>query len=161
MPISWQSFVIHLINIVVLFVFLRGIIYKPVSDFMHRRREHFAAEMQDLQKQQELLAQREQLAEKTIDDARKQALQILEDAEKAAQQRAELIIKEAEQKANMLLAEARAAIAAERKRAREAMHTEAVNLAVEFAARILAEEMTPAHNKEFIDRLTERRQLHG
>lgn len=161
MSISWQSFVLHLINIVVLYVFLRSFLYKPVSDFMRQRRERIAAEKTELHNQKEQLLQQGQQAEQTIDEARKKALQILEEAEKTAQQRAEQIIKDAEQKAKALLAEAKAAILAEERREKEKMRTEVISLAVELAAKILTKELTPDQNKEFISRMIESRQIHG
>ncbi|NLP37811.1 MAG: F0F1 ATP synthase subunit B [Firmicutes bacterium] len=161
MPISWQSFVLHLINIVVLYVFLRSFLYKPVSEFMRKRTERFATEKKDLQNRKELLSQQEQQAEQTIEEARKKALEILEDAEKAAQQRTEQILKDAEEKAKALIAEAEVAILEEKRREKEQMRTEAINLAVELAAKILTKELTPVYNKEFINRMTESRQIHG
>ena len=56
--IDFQEIILHIINVVVLFIVLRIFLYKPVSRFMKRRSDGIAQQIDDAAKKQ---AEAEQL----------------------------------------------------------------------------------------------------
>ena len=137
---------IHIINIVVLFVILRAVLYKPVRKYMSQRSERIKDELGAAAK-----------AEKAAEEEREKYAQELERVSESANAKAERIIADADERADKMVADARAQsekiVAEARKRAeaeslhtREAARDEITELSVQIAEKILAREINEQDN---------------
>ena len=118
-----SDLLIHIINILVLFVLLRTILFKPVNKFLSERTARIENQLKDAETKQ------------------------AEALELKASQEASAIVKDARNQAEELIAEAHEKIAADKVQAVAEARTEVALLATEIAARILKREVSVADNK--------------
>ena len=128
---------IHLVNILVLYILLRVLIWKPVHKFMLGREERVAAQMEQAKA---LQAEAEKI--KADYDARLVDVQatcdkMLSDGRLAAQTTGQKYIDKARVQADNILSEARAQAAEEKRRAMDEVKEELADLAVDMAGRVL------------------------
>ena len=109
-----QEFVITIINLIVLYILLRVLFFKPVSNFLEQRREKVHADLdnarRDREEAQRLLKEHRQL----VADNKAEAAKIIDQAVRQAEGRKDEIIAEASQEAQALLQRAKTEIAQER-----------------------------------------------
>mgnify|MGYP005783041383 FL=1 len=128
---------IHLVNILVLYVLLRVLIWKPVRQFMAGREERVAAQMEQARA---LQAEAEKI--KADYDARLVDVQatcdkMLSEGRMAAQTTGQKYIDKARAQADTILSEARAQADEEKRRAMDEVKEELADLAVDMASRVL------------------------
>ena len=128
---------IHLVNIVVLYILLRVLIWKPVRAFM-------AARTQRVEKEMELAHQLQAEAEKIkadydarLVDVQATCEQMISDGRKKAQAVGQQCIDEAKVEADQILTQARSEAAQEKRRAMDEVKGELADLAVDMAGRVL------------------------
>jgi F-type H+-transporting ATPase subunit b len=143
------TFVITLINIVILFFILRAILFKPVTKFMEARTEKVRSSLEEAEKDRaqakELL---EQYGEK-LRQAQDEGTAILRRAEERARLEAERIITEGKAGADKLLADARKQLEAEQRAAMAAFKAEAAALVVAAAGRLLQREFGGEDRRQY------------
>lgn len=138
--------VIHIINIIVLYLLLRLILFKPVSRFLAERSARINTQLSEAEAKlneaealkQEYLRQLERAVEEGHD--------VIRDSKTKATQEAQAILSDAKSQAERLVDEAQERIAKEKDRALEQMRQEVAQLSVDIAARILKREVTEADN---------------
>lgn len=148
-PNVW-SLLINLIALVVLFVLLFFIAYKPVRKYVEARKNHIENEMREserLRRENEATnAQKEEIIKGAQDeasaiiakakgDAKDSAIQIRQDAEKAAAKK----LKDADE-----------AIALAEKRSREEMREEMVNIALDASKQLLGREVNAKDDERLL-----------
>jgi F-type H+-transporting ATPase subunit b len=159
MQIDFVTIAVHLINVVILFFFLRWLLYKPVKKFLDARSASFDERREDLARQEEDLAKRIADYESSIASSKQEADGIIREARNNANKRAEKIIDEARDSAKEILAATRTEIAAERETAQARMREEVADLAVVIAARVLEREVKKDDNERIIENFFERERI--
>ena len=143
---------IHIINFIVTFVLLYLLLYKPVSKFMHKRRESVEQALADAAatraEADAYLAEAKAELAATGEKARRLSHEAIENAALDA----ERIVDTAQDEADALLQKAREQMRQEKQAAIERAHTEVVGLASDIAARILSREVTLEDNREIAER---------
>lgn len=143
---------IHIINFIVTFVLLYLLLYKPVSKFMHKRRESVEQALADAAatraEADAYLAEAKAELAATGEKARRLSHEAIENAALDA----ERIVDTAQDEADALLQKAREQMRQEKQAAIERAHTEVVGLASDIAARILSREVTLKDNREIAER---------
>jgi len=149
-PNIW-SLLINLVALVVLFVLLFFIAYKPVRKYIEARKNYVENELRESErlhkenkatnaKKDDIIKAAKVEANLIIDkakgDAKISALQIKENAEKEAEKR----LKDADE-----------AIALEEKRARSEVRQEIINIALDASKQVLGREVSSSDNKRLID----------
>ena len=80
------SLLLHLVNIVILYIVFRLLLYKPVAKFMKSRQERFAKEREELDAEKAeadaIRAQGDEILHKARSDAETQVAQIMAQADK-------------------------------------------------------------------------------
>lgn len=146
-----KDLIINIINILVLFVVVKMLVYKPVKNFLEARKtrvenatkeaELKAAEAQKtLDARDSIIAEGEKTAQKAHDDA----------IEKATAEAAE-ITAEAKAKSGEILAAAKQQADAEKKRAIESAKGEICALATDMTAKILEREVNASDNEKAVE----------
>jgi len=128
---------LHIANMIILFVIVRFLVYKPMRRFMLARSERITASFDEAKRAREeaeaLRAAREQKIAQAEEDARAQALEITG----AANESARAMTESAREESRAILEKARAEAQAEHDRAIASLRGEVVDLAAEMAAQIL------------------------
>ncbi len=145
--LNLSDIIIHIVNILVLFILLRLILFKPVNRFLTARSDRIAAELKDAEtareQAQKQRAEYDQQMRSYAEDGRK----VIRDSQQKASQEASEIITNARNEADKLVAEARARIANEKALAVAEARTEIAMLATDIAGRILKREISLTDNK--------------
>lgn len=143
--------VINIINIVILFLVTKKLLYKPVKQFLDTRKEKIASQFEEAENREkeaekakaqycELVENAEALYERTVleakNEARKSAEKIVLDANKQAQK----IIDEAKLSANE-----------EHQKMIENARNDIAEVALQISNKIIQREVTDADNRRIID----------
>lgn len=142
---------ISLINIAVLFILLRLILWKFVSKFLAARADRIRKESEAIEKQR-LDAEALKLEyEAKIEGIEAQGRDIMRDSQIKASEEADETLREAREKARIMILEARERIEEEKTRAVENAQTEIAQLATDMAARILKREVSADDSRSAVD----------
>ena len=128
---------IHLVNILVLYLLLRVLIWKPVRQFMAGREERVAAQMEQARA---LQAEAEKIKadyDSRLVDVQATCDKMLSEGRLAAQTTGQKYIDKARAQADTILSEARAQADEEKRRAMDEVKEELADLAVDMASRVL------------------------
>lgn len=129
--------VLNILGIVIIFIIVRLLVYKPAKKFLDARRERLNAERAsaDAEKQRalEMKASLEEKLSSSEEAAKAEARCIIDEAKTEAAG----IIAEANERAEKVLSMAEAKIKAERESAKKASERETISMAFEIAEKIL------------------------
>ncbi len=143
--------IFSLINILVLFLFLKKFLFGRVNAMLEKRASMV---QEDLDKAKQNAQEAEALKqdyESTLRSAKDEARQIVSDAKQNAKLQGNEITAAAQQEANQLLAEAQKQIARERQQTLDGVQGEIADLALAAATRLMEEEMDDAKNRALVD----------
>ena len=144
--------VISLINIAVLFILLRLILWKHVYRFLSERAKRVRLELDDAENARLGAQTLKQEYEDKIGTIEAQGRDMLRVSQIKATEASDEILEEAHVKANALIAEARAIIEEDKQKAILEAHHEIAQLATDMAARILKREVSPDDSKYAVER---------
>ncbi len=146
-----QEFVITIINLIVLYILLRVLFFKPVSNFLEQRREKVHADLdnarRDREEAQRLLEEHRQL----VADNKAEAAKIIDQAVRQAEGRKDEIIAEASQEAQAMLQRAKTEIAQERAKVLQELRADISGLSVAIVENTLARTLTPQDQQAIFD----------
>lgn len=151
MEINPIDIAINIINIAVLYIMLRLILYKPISNFLRKRSDSIAQNISDAEaaktQADELRASYEAHMQTAESEAQKLTLEITQKADIAGEE----IIDTAKREAETILEQAREKAEIERKEAIVTLKTQISDMSVELAGEILGREVSEADNQNTID----------
>ena len=142
---------LNLINIILLFLIVRALVYKPVRKFLDARTERIQGEEKAAA---EKLAEAERLKAEygeMLNQGEAEARRIEEGRAEQASKEAEKIVSEAKKKANALIDEARERAEAEKKEALLSMKNEVAELALRISEKILRREINDSDNRRIAE----------
>ncbi len=149
--INWQQILLHLFNFLLLFGILYSLIYKPVTQFMAKRRKHY----EDMdEKAKANLAEAEKSKEEYLNKLKAADEEILEEkknALKAVEKASAVKVKETEKEVEKMIADARKDIENERKMMMKEARNEIVNMVSDVADRLAVESKTSDTYDLFLD----------
>ena len=145
------SLLLHLVNIVILYIVFRLLLCKAVGKFMKSRQERFAKEREELDAEKAeadaIRAQGDEILHKARSDAETQVAQIMAQADKDAKS----IREEAQKQAGVIIENAKQEAQEEKRRQLEAMHDQVMELSVALASRILEREIKPEDHQKLME----------
>lgn len=138
LDITPSTIIATIINLAAMFLLLRWLLLKPVSEFLEKRRQMIHEDLNnaklDRERAQQLLEEhREMLAQ-----GKGEAASIIETAMRQADQRRDELIAKAEEDAAAIIERAKLEIAREQAKAVEQLRTEITTLSVAVAEKLLA-----------------------
>ena len=134
--------VISLINITVLFILLRLILWKFVNNFLSSREKRVREELEDVEKRRLDAEALKAEYEERLEGLKASERDLMRESQIKASVEAEEILSDARDKAVVMMAEARERIADEKERAIVNARYEVAQLATDMAARILRREVS-------------------
>jgi len=153
------TFIFQIINLVVVYVILKKLLFKPVKGFLDKRTQSFQDKKDELEKLQGEIEANRQLSEEELQKTHEQVKLIMEQAEKTAQERIMNAQEEAKKQADAISEQARRKAEDERIKAIETFKDQASVLAVEMASKIIKNHFTAEENKDIIDKFLEKVEL--
>ena len=147
---------IYVLNVIILFVILRLLIYKPVLKFIKKRENGFADKVDELDMREKELDRRKVEYQQMMDEASNEAASIITKSNEMARDHAREILDNAKEHARDLTLRAKKEIDAEKVQARLDMKTEIADMAVQIAEKVLEREVSLDDNRKIIDDFFER-----
>jgi F-type H+-transporting ATPase subunit b len=147
---------IHVLNVIILFVILRLLVYKPVLKFMKNRENSFANKVDELDERDKQLIRQKEEYEQMMANAHNEAAAIITKSNEMARDHAREIVDNAKEHARGLVLRAKREIDAEKVQARLDMRTEIAEMSVQIAEKVLAREISLEDNRKIIDEFFER-----
>ena len=142
---------ISLINIIVLFILLRLILWKYVIRFLSARADRVREELEDVETRRQNVETLRLEYEEKIDSLEAQGRDMARESQIKASEDAEEILAEAREKARVMMLEARERIEEEKERAIENAHHDIAQLATDMAARILKREVSMDDSRNAVE----------
>ena len=151
MEFHLEDLLISIINIAVLFILLRLILWKYINRFLSARAERVRADREDIEKRRlDADALMQEYADK-LEGIEAQGRDILRESQIKAAEEADDIIKDAREKVRLMMVDARERISEERERAIENTRIEVAQIATDMAARILRREVSSDDSKNAVE----------
>ena len=146
-----EDVIISLINITVLFLLLRMILWKHVIRFLAEREKRVRSDMDDVeQRRLEVDALRLEYDEK-LESIEERGRDLMLESRQRADEEADRILRETKETANDILRDAENRIVIEKQQALEEAELDIARLATDMAARILEREVSESDNVKVVD----------
>ena len=142
---------ISVINIAVLFLLLRLILWKHINRFLSARTERITSELDNAEKLRQNAEALMKEYEEKMEGIELRGREIMRESQIKASEEEIEILNEAREKAQSMLREARDRIAEEKERAIVSARHEVAQLATDMAARILKREVSEADTATAVD----------
>ena len=156
--INW-TLAFQIVNTIILYVILKKLLFKPVTEFMAARQNGIVESMQEAEgknEQADKLMQEYQLKLAGVQD---EGREIIKDASKRAEERANEIVNGAHDEASKIKERTEAEIKREQQKAVNALKNEVASMAIMAAGKIINKNLdVNEHNQlisEFIDEVGE------
>ena len=157
--LNLETLIAHIVNIVVLFLALRFLLYKPIKKFMENRANSYTQREEDVSNAEKKANELKQKYEVQLKNAQQEAETIVLDSRRDANKRADEIIKQAREQSTEMVELARKEIQEERANAKVVMREEVADLAINIAGRVLEREVTQEDNKHIIDSFLNKKRI--
>lgn len=155
------TFWFQLINTFILFLILKKLLFKPVSEFMEKRKSEIAESIERAEARNEEAEKYKSEYISKIEASQEEGRQIVRDAAKRAEERASEIVKAAEKEAKEIKERANLEIEREREKAINSLKDEIASIAMLAASKVIEEDLNEKkHNtlvRKFIDEVGETR----
>ncbi len=156
LEINWIEIGIHVLNVIILFVVLRLILYKPVMKFIKKREHMFADKVDELDLREKEIVRAKKEYEHMMDEAGNEAASIITNSNEMARDHAREVLDNSKEHARDLVIRAKKEIEAEKVQARMDMKTEIADMAIQIAEKVLEREVSLDDNRKIIDEFFER-----
>lgn len=146
-----RDLIINIINIIVLFIIVRTLAYKPVKKFLDARKERIDSEKREADKALCEAEKKSSEYDVLIKNSKAESAELIRKAEAEAKKNAAEIIETAEKNAADITAKARKAAEDERKAVIAGMSNEIADMAIDISERILSREVNEDDNRKIVD----------
>lgn len=151
MEINLFDIVQHIINIVVLYILIRALLYNPVNDFIQKRKEKQDKQQKELDEALVAAKESETQSKQWLSDTQVKTQQLIDEKKAYAEQVAAKTIEDAKLEAAHIIEEAHERIKEDRQKAQDGFVDQTANVAVELAKNILNREIKQEDNQSLID----------
>jgi F-type H+-transporting ATPase subunit b len=157
---SW-TFVFQILNTFILFLILRKLLFKPVTEFMKNREDDIVGSIKEAESKNKEADGLKQEYTTKLKGIEEEGRQIIKDASKRAEKRASEIVKAAEKEAGQLRERASVEINREREKAINSLKDDIASIAMLAASKVVEKDLDEkTHHdlvKNFIDEVGETR----
>jgi F-type H+-transporting ATPase subunit b len=143
------------INLVILYLFMRKFLFKPVTAYMENRSNGIRESMDAADKAQADALELKQQYEEQLKAARTEAARLMDEAREKAGREYEKLSAEAKKDAEDILAKAREAIGRERAEMLREVKNQVAGLALAAASKVIGANMDTEKNRVLVDKFIE------
>lgn len=140
----------NIINIIVLFLFLRIFLFKPVTAIMEKRANLITSSMQEAEDKKAEAYQLKSDYEQELKHAGEKASQIIKEARERAELEYNRRLQEARDEAGRVMAEAEKTIELEKRKSLESAQAEIAGLALLAASKVIGKNVDDSTNKQYL-----------
>lgn len=148
---SFEKVMLTFATLLVLYLILKKILYKPVTDFMNKRSERIGSNIREAEQLSEEAAALKAEYETRIEEAKEESREIVEAARSRGEELELSIIKEAEEEAENIKTRAALQIEREKATALEEVQKEVGEMAILIASKVLEQELNLEGQNQLID----------
>ena len=149
--VNFWTMIFAWINLLILYLFLKKILFKPVKNMIDSRQKEVDDMYSDAEKSKSDAAILKSEYEEKLEKANEESEEILKRAVRKAQLREEEIIKNADEEARRALERAREEAELEKKRALNDIKDEVSDMALSIASKVIERDVSEAEHKALID----------
>lgn len=142
---------LNILNIVILFLITRFLVYKPVRKFMQERKDRIEKEKANAEQQLKEANDLKEEYSSLIADAENKARQTVLEGENEARKRSSEIIEKANSDAEQIKEDARIQAKEEKENSINSMKGEIASLAVSLSEKILSREISEKDNEKIVE----------
>lgn len=146
------TFIFVLINLIVLYLFMRKLLFKPVTEFMEKRKNGIEQSLKEAEEAKLLAAKTQKSYEEKIKSTKEEAEKILNEAKVRAVHEAEEIIKNAQQEALEITKRGREEVERERAEMLGQIKQQIALLAIAAATQVVQTNMDTAANRVIVEK---------
>lgn len=139
------------INLLILYLFLKKLLFKPVKDMIDSRQKEIDDMYSDAENSKTAAEEMKDEYEKKLSFANEESEEILKKAVRKAQLREEEILKEAGEKAERVLQRANEQIELEKKQAINDVKNQVSEMAIDIASAVIERDVTKSEHEAMID----------
>lgn len=147
---------LHILNVIILFIVLKLLLYKPVLKYMKKRENTFANKIDELDAREKELIQQKEEYDRVMAEADSKAAAIITKSNEMARDHAKEILDDAKEHSRDLVLRAKKEIEAEKAQTRTDLKTEITDMAVNIAEKVLEREVSAEDNRKIIDEFFEK-----
>ena len=151
LDINFWEIILYIVNIVILFFFLRWLLYKPISKFLNNRTDSIEKQLNEAAKKEAEAEQQKAKYDTMMQDAQSLASDMINWGKKVADDQAQQIITDAEAQANEIRQQTDRYIEDQKRRAVLEMREHITDIAIQIAEKILEREVSYDDTKPLID----------
>ena len=151
LSISGSTYLFSIFNIIVLFILLKLILFKPISKMMSERTEKIKKNINDAENNKVETEKIKNQHQQQLEKLKEETNTIINNAHQKAQSEAEELIKKAKHEAALLLAKAREQGGAEVQKALENVKNQVAGLALQAASKVIQKNMDNESNKKLVE----------
>jgi F-type H+-transporting ATPase subunit b len=147
---------LHILNVIILFIVLRLLLYKPVLKYMKKRENTFANRIDELDTREKELVRQKEEYDGMIAEADNKVAAIITKSNDMARDHAKEILDNAKEHSRDMVLRAKKEIEAEKAQTRADLKVEITDMAVKIAEKVLEREVSVDDNRKIIDEFFER-----
>ncbi len=151
LELNLWTVIFSVINILVLFFFLKKFLFGRVNDILEKRAQMVQSDLDDAKKKVAEADQLKQQYEETLSGAKQEAKQILHTAKQNADVQGSEIVSRAQEQAETMLDEAHREIERERQETLAGVQSEIADLALVAAAKLVDKKLDDETNREMVN----------
>lgn len=145
------TFLLQLINFIILVVVLYKFLFKPLTQFVEKRAEGIRHSLEEAKRAREEVAQARAEYEESLRTARQEAAALRQRMDREVAEERERLIQHSREEAQRFLTQARSEIEQEVRRAKAELRSEAVNVSLTAAERLLQRSLTEEDHRRFAE----------
>ena len=149
--LGWQEMLFYAINLVILIVVVRLLVYKPIKNIVDKRKEHLEFLFTENERLNKEALDLKKNHEKALQDTRLEVARMTEEVTKNAENKSKEIIIEAQKKANEIIAKATKEMDEEKARTINTCKQQIPTISMDIARQIIERELTEKDNQKLID----------
>lgn len=146
------KFIIVALNLILLYVVLRKILFKPVTQFMENRTQSIKDSIENAEKAKAEAEELKRKYDEQLRSARAEGDRLIEDARARAESEHVRLVAEAKAETEKMLAQAREEIEREHREMLRDIRGQVAGLALAAASKVIEANMDTASNKALVDR---------
>jgi F-type H+-transporting ATPase subunit b len=153
LEINIPTFIFAAVNLLVLYLVMKKLLFKPVTEFMERRKKSISDSLERAAKEMAEAEAMKKEYDELLKSARKEAERIISSATAKAETEYDSIIKKAGVEADKIIASAKEEIEIERKKSLAGIRNEVAGLALVAASKVIEKNLDTESNRELVDKI--------
>jgi F-type H+-transporting ATPase subunit b len=147
-----STFLFQIINILVLFYFLRKYLFSPVMEYLDKRNEYIRSSLTDAERKLQEASDLHERYTQEMANARREGREIIEKARLQGEELKQEIVNKGKDEYSQILTRAQDEIEREKSKAQSELQKDVATLSVLVASKILQEKVDEEIDKELVDR---------